>query len=88
MENLVEAQLKARTLRITGDDGFEQAKIWCGQILKVVLDAKERNPVLDWDAERNRVVVNILVDHLKKEDFTLPYLSPKMKRVETRLIYI
>ena len=72
MESSVEAQLKALTPRITGDNAFEQASARCGQILKVVRDAKERNPDLDWDAERDRVVVNILLDHLKKEDLIFP----------------
>jgi len=79
MENSVEAQLKALTPRITGDNAFEHANAWCGQILKVVRDAKERNPDLDWDAERDHVVVNILLDHLKKEDLIFPYLSTKME---------
>jgi len=74
-ENPVEAQLKVLTPRIMGDNAFEQASARCGQILKVVRDAKERNPDLDWDAERDRVVVNILLDHLKNEDLIFPYLS-------------
>jgi len=56
MENSVEAQIKALTPRITGENAFEQANAWCGQTLK-------RTPDLDWDAERGRVVVNILLDH-------------------------